>query len=120
MIEMANKQIFPAVLKYQTMLANSINNIKSANLDIDISANCDKLKEVSEYFAEFSKKLKHLESLVNRSNEPFDSSFEKACYYRDFICSGMDDLRELGDKLELCVDQDIWPFPTYEELLFNF
>ena len=120
MLEMANKQIFPAVLKYQNILASSINNIKATNLDVDISANCERLNQVSEYFAEFSKKLKHLESIVEDANKPFESSFEKACYYRDFVCSGMNELRDLGDKLELCVDQDIWPFPTYEELLFNF
>ncbi|MEG6566202.1 glutamine synthetase III [Thermoanaerobacterium saccharolyticum] len=118
MLDMAKKQILPAVLKFIKNVADSINAVKETGLDASIEAQADLLKEVSSLTAEFKKRIDNLESAVNNASNIEEDSFALAKYYRDEVFVKMGELREIGDKLETLVDADIWPLPTYSDMLF--
>ncbi|HHV73973.1 glutamine synthetase type III [Thermoanaerobacterium sp. PSU-2] len=118
MLDMAKKQILPAVLKFIKNVADSINAVKETGLDASVDAQADLLKEVSSLTAEFKKRIDNLESAVNNASNIEGDSFAVAKYYRDEVFAKMGELREIGDKLETLVDADIWPLPTYADMLF--
>jgi glutamine synthetase len=118
MLEMAKREILPAVVKYTTELATSINSIKATGLEVDCSAQEEILKEVSTTLASFRKNIVELERVNGEAANINRDIYEKACFYRDEIIPAMNRLRADGDKLETLVDASLWPFPTYGELLF--
>ena len=60
-----------------------------------------------------------LEEETEKAHHLQCSNQEQAVFYRDHVAKAMEELRKPADKLEMLVDEDIWPFPTYGELLFN-
>lgn len=118
MLDMAKKQILPAVLKFIKNVADSINAVKETGLDASIEAQADLLKEVSSLTAEFKRRTDNLEKALNNASNIEGDSFALAKYYRDEVFVKMGELREIGDKLETLVDADIWPLPTYADMLF--
>jgi glutamine synthetase len=118
-LEMANRQILPAVIKFTTSLANSINTIKATGVAVDITPQTELLTEVSALAASLKKKIKVLESSVNKGLDMKGDTYQIASYYRFDIFENMALLREDADKLETLVDKEFWPFPTYGDLLFN-
>lgn len=118
MLDMAKKQILPSVLKFIKNVADSINAVKETGLDASIEAQADLLKEVSSLTAEFKRRTDNLERAVNNASNIEGDSFAVAKYYRDEVFVKMGELREIGDKLETLVDADIWPLPTYADMLF--
>lgn len=118
MIEMSNKQIIPAVIKYMNEVATSINQIKATNLNIQITEIEKLVIEISETLNTFKIKVLELESLTQSAQKLKENIKEQARYYRDVICKAMEELRLYGDKLENMVDSKIWPIPTYGELMF--
>ncbi len=119
MIDMTKKQIVPAVVKYTSSLAKSINSVKEAVPGADISVQSELLVAVSSKLAELDAALKKLEK-ENAAAAAVSGSVEKqAEYYRDHVFKAMAELRAPADALEMMVDQDVWPFPTYGDLLFN-
>ena len=117
MIDMAGKQIIPAVIKYTTALASSINAVKAA-CDADISVQTDLLKEVSALLAEAKNALKNLTEIADRASAMSEGR-EQAICYRDQVKTAMDALRTPVDKLEMIVDKDMWPMPSYGDLIFE-
>ncbi|NLY43372.1 MAG: glutamine synthetase type III [Clostridiaceae bacterium] len=118
MLEMSKRQIMPAVIKYINELASGINAVKATGCGADTSAQEGLLREISAVLASFKKKVGKLESLVSEAAEMHENTYNKACFYRDKVLVAMDDLRNDGDKLETLVDKEVWPMPTYSELLF--
>ena len=118
MIEMSTKQIIPAVIKYTTELGQSIATVKSACASADVSAQTDILTETSSLLAETQKALKSLETVTAKGTEMGEGK-EQAVYYRDEVKSAMDALRAPVDKLEMIVDKDLWPMPSYGDLIFE-
>ncbi len=119
MLEMSKRQILPAVIKFSTDIANSINQIKLCGVDADISANIELLKETTSLTSELNKNISELEAKLNKAQELHGSSYEQAVYYKDVVFTQMSNLRTVADKLECIVDSKIWPFPTYADILFN-
>lgn len=117
MIDMAGKQIIPAVIKYTTSLANSINAVSSA-CDADVSTQMDLLKEVSALLAEAKAALAHL-SVVAEKAYAMEQGREQAICYRDEVKTAMEALRAPVDKLEMIVDKEMWPMPSYGDLIFE-
>lgn len=117
MIEMANRLILPAAAKYAANLAASIQNIKAAVPDADTYAQEEVLKEVSSTLKAFKEKTAALEKAVEEAAN-YDDAYERGVYYRDKVFAAMNDLRIYGDKLETLVDAELWPLPTYAEMLF--
>ncbi len=118
MIDIAGKQIIPAVIGYTTALGTSINAVKSACGDADLSAQTDILKETSALLSETKKALTKLIEVTDRGSE-LEEGREQAVYYKDEVKSAMDALRTPVDKLEMLVDKDVWPMPSYGDLIFE-
>ncbi|MGH2331046.1 glutamine synthetase III [Thermoanaerobacter mathranii] len=119
MLDIAKRQILPAVITFATKIAESINSVKATGLNADISAQTELLEEVSTLMSEFKKNISELENAVNEASNMNGDSYSKACYYRDVVFAKMGILREIGDKLETIVDAELWPLPTYADMLFN-
>lgn len=118
-LEMAKRQILPAVLKFEGSLAESINAIKATGLDTDTSVQADLLKDVSVLAASLNKNIKLLETAVEKAESFTGDMAELAKMYRYEVFTQMDTLRRDADKLETMVDKEFWPMPTYEDMLFN-
>jgi glutamine synthetase len=119
MLEMSKRQILPAAIKFETEIANSINQIKSCGVDADISANTDLLKDTAALVSGFKKEIFLLENSLNKAQDAFEDTFGQAMFYRNEIFSRMETLRAIADKLECIVDSKLWPIPTYADILFN-
>ncbi len=117
MIDIATKQIIPAVIRYTTVLAKSINEVKAA-CGADVTVQTDILIEVSSLLAESKKALVHLEE-VTKIAAQMKQGREQAVYYRDEVMSAMVALRTPVDKLEMLVDKSMWPMPSYGDLIFE-
>lgn len=118
-LDMAKKQILPAVIKFATSIANSINVIKSTGVEADITAQSELLTEVSALTASLKEGIKTLEASVEKASDFHGDTYEHAAFYRFDVFEKMNALRAAADKLETIVDEDVWPFPTYGEILFN-
>ena len=115
MISMASKQILPAVISYTTELASSIASVEAVGCDASVQK--ERLEKVT---AELKAMNTALEKLIADQ-----AAGEKECpkctavYYHDTIMADMATLRAPADKLEMLVDKDFWPIPTYGDLLFE-
>lgn len=116
MIDMASKQIIPAVMKYAGRLAKDVNEVKAAGADE--SALLDELKEITGELTKMKKALDVLKEKENKARKITDAR-KLAYFYKDNVRPAMDALRAPADKLEMLVDKKDWPFPTYADLLFE-
>ena len=119
MIDMTSKQIIPAVIKFVTSMAKSISTVKAAAEDCDVSVQAGMLKEISAKLAVTKAALLNLEAENDKAAAFAGSVGDQAAYYRDNVFVAMAALRVPVDELEMMVDQDVWPFPTYGDILFN-
>ena len=116
MIDMAGKDIIPAVASYAGDLANTVIAIKEAGATA--AAQVEMLNEVDGLLAEAKKALNTLKEVEAGAAKISDAK-ELAFYYKDTVKAAMDALRAPVDKLEMIVDGAIWPIPTYGELMFE-
>ena len=117
MIDMAGKQVIPAVIKYTTVLATSINTVKAA-CPADTSAQESLLTEVSALLAEAKSALGDLVEAAEKAYV-MEAGRAQAVCCRDELKAAMDALRAPVDKLEMIVDKDMWPMPSYGDLIFE-
>ncbi len=117
MIDIAGKQIIPAVIKYTTELAESINAVKAA-CDADVSVQTELLLETSDLLADTQNSLTKLKDVTAKGRSIADGR-ERAVYYRDVVMVTMKELRKSVDTLEMIVDKDLWPMPSYGDLMFE-
>lgn len=118
MIDIAGKQIIPAVIKYTTALATSLSAVAAACEDADISVQKELLVEVSDLLSDTKKALAALQD-VTEQGASMEEGRAQAVFYRDTVKSAMDALRAPVDKLEMLVDKDMWPMPSYGDLIFE-
>lgn len=119
MIEMAKRQIMPAVIKFATNIATSINTIKATGVAADVTAQTELLTEVSSLTAALKKNIAALEESVAKASSAHGDTYEQAALFRFDVFDKMAAVREVADTLETLVDSDVWPMPTYGDLLFN-
>lgn len=117
MIDIAGKQIIPAVIKYTTVLANSVSAVKNV-CDADVSVQEGLLSEVCGLLAQTKGALSKLEALVSQGIAMAEGR-DQAVFYRDEVMAAMEALRSPVDKLEMIVDKDMWPMPSYGDLIFE-
>lgn len=115
MMDMASKQIIPAVMRYTKQLADTVVAVKAAGADASVQSGL--LNEVSALLAEMKEALARLTELEAKAAGK--ESREQAFYYMDVVKKAMDDLRAPADKLEMLVDKEVWPLPTYGDLIFE-
>jgi len=118
-LEMAKRQIMPAVIQYTTSLAESINTINATGVNVDVSVQSELLTEVSSLLASLNKNVALLEKVVEKADNFDGDIFDLGMMYRYEVFEQMNTLREDADKLETIVDEDFWPIPTYSDMLFN-
>ena len=118
MIDIAGKQIIPAVIKYTTELGQSLATVKTACADADVSTQTELLKETSALLAETKAALTKLQEVTEQGGK-MEEGRDQAAYYRDTVKTAMDALRAPVDKLEMIVDKDLWPMPSYGDLIFE-
>jgi glutamine synthetase len=115
-IRMARTLIYPAAIRYRQELANSAASCAS----LGIPANLDTLKELSDIIAKFEAALHVLEgrnaSLAWAPGE--DGLQDSAREALTTVIPAMEELRRWADKLETRVANDLWPLPSYLEMLF--
>ncbi len=117
MIEMASRMFIPAVIKFTTTLANSINAVKTALPTADVSVQTDLLAETSTLLKQAKVALNNLTEYTKTAASL--EGEEQANYFRNLVFPAMDELRAPIDLLETMVDKDVWPVPTYGDLLFE-
>lgn len=118
-LEMTKRQIIPAAIKFATSIAESINTIKATGIDADISVQSQLLTEVSTLTASLNKNVALLEKAVEKADNFEGDIFDLGMIYRYEVFEQMNTLRVDADKLETIVDNEFWPLPTYEDMLFN-
>ncbi len=111
---MARTQILPAAIRYQSEVAQSVSALKAAG--VDSASQMDLLKSLTGTIDEFRKATSHLDHALAHHAEGDLHSHAK--YSRDQVLPAMNAVRALGDKLEGMVADDLWPLPTYREMLF--
>ena len=116
MIDMAGKDIIPAVSAYTGDLANTVLAVKEAGATA--STQVELLKKVDGLLTEAQAALETLQAETVKASAIEDVKAQ-AFYYKDTVKAAMDALRAPVDKLEMVVDSDIWPMPTYGELMFE-
>ena len=116
MIDIVSKHIIPAVVSYTTELANSVIAVSEAG--VDSSTQKELLDEVTKYLKEMKAALKKLTEVTEKASDITEGK-EQATYFRDVVKVAMDELRAPADKLEMIVDKEFWPFPSYGDLLFE-
>ena len=117
MIDIATKQIIPAVIKYTTVLAQSINEVKAVG-DIDTSVQLGLLKETSKLLKETNAAMKILGDCV-AEYPSHEEGPDRAHFCRNQIVPAMEALRAPVDALEMIVDKEMWPMPSYGDLIFE-
>lgn len=118
MIDITGKQIIPSVIKAATELSSSINAVKSACTEADVSVQTELLTKTSALLAQTKESLKKLEGAVAEAAAKEEGQ-EQAAYFKDVVKSAMEELREPVDQLEMIVDKELWPMPSYGDLIFE-
>ncbi len=116
MVEMARRQILPAVIEFKADLAASIGSITA--IEGDASVEMALMKKVSDALKSFNTHLGKLEKAIEVSAALHGDTKAQAESYRDKVFTGMAALRVDADVLETLVSEDYWPMPTYSKLLF--
>ncbi|MCR4651941.1 MAG: glutamine synthetase III [Lachnospiraceae bacterium] len=116
MIDMANKQIIPAVIGFAGSLAGTESNLKAVGADVSVVD--ERLKKVTDRLASMQKCCTALKEEVDKA-VAMSRGRDQAFYYMQHVMPAMEALRTPADELEGIVDKCYWPFPTYADLLFE-
>ena len=116
MIDMASKQIIPAVIKYTRSLAETINAVVKAGAEASVQV--ELLNETSALLSDTKVALAKLIDVTEEAAGKAEG-VEQARFFHDVVMPAMSELRAPVDKLEMIVDKEIWPMPSYGDLLFE-
>ncbi|MGN0795887.1 MAG: glutamine synthetase III [Christensenellales bacterium] len=115
MTDMVNKDILPSIEKYLGELAKTAE--RKAKLSIDSTYETSRLKKLSALQTAILGGVEGLETALAEINEK--SSQKEAEYYHDVVFKKMQELRAVVDRAEMLMPSEVWPYPTYGELLFG-
>ena len=115
-IHMAKKLYIPAVIRNTAALADAVIKLRHAKA----SSSCQKtlLDKVSKYLIETEKRLRELEAVTEKAHT-IARTDARAVAYRDKVVPAMNALRTPVDALEMLLPADLWPVPTYVDMLFK-
>lgn len=119
MIEMSKRDIIPSVTSFVKELADTALAKKSLSDIIPTSLEEELIISLSNKLVSFSKKTSELEDAVAKASEYSSDNLVHAKYYRETVLKIMQELREIGDSMEVETSSEYWPYPTYGELLFG-
>ena len=115
-LDIAKKQIVPAVMKYQKKLADSVSVLKETGVDTSVQE--DLLADITENLKAMFAAIGVLEADTAKA-QAIDEAQAQARFYHDTIFTEMNAVREPADKLEMLVAKEDWPFPSYGDLIFE-
>ncbi len=116
MIDMAGKRYIPAVVKYSRLVAQAAVAVREAGLEPEAQA--DLLREVNGNLSAARRALEGLKEAAAQA-VAIKNAREQAFFYKDVVMKAMEELRTPIDTLEMMVDKEIWPVPSYGELAFE-
>lgn len=119
MIDMAKKNILPAVSAYVRELTDTALAKKALSDAIPTSVEEELVASLSTKLVSFSKKTAELEEAVIKASEYSNDNLAYATYYRETVFALMQELRAVGDSMETETSSDYWPYPSYGEMLFG-
>jgi glutamine synthetase len=111
-LKMARTMLFPAAVSYQQRLASTSTALKALGMDHCTSM----LEDVTALLSRLQPAMAALDKAVH--HEASGATLDHAKYARDALVPAMNDVRALTDALEDLVDDEVWPLPTYQEMLF--
>lgn len=117
MIDIASKHIIPAVIQYITSLANSINQVKQASAVAYTGVQEELLVQSADLLKDTKEALRALETVV--AEVPETEGKEQAFFFMQKVVPAMEALRKPVDELEMIVNKNMWPMPSYGDLLFE-
>ena len=115
-VEMAKREILPAVLKFQKDICDVVSSRKAAGFKA--GAETELAEKVISLTDSLNAHIKELEKLIAKGHTVSDVK-KKAKFFHDKVFAEMQSLRAVADELETIVGEDYWPIPTYSELLFS-
>lgn len=118
MVDIASKHIIPAVIEYVTELAASINQIHQACPGALVEVQEERLMKSSKLLSETSNALQVLEQKIEEA-QCIENGRQRAYFFMQEIVPAMEELRRPVDQLEMIVDKNHWPMPSYGDLLFE-
>ena len=118
MYDMASKSIIPAVIKYTTQLAASIGAVKGVCQEADVSTQTELLLETSRLLAETKTALARLLEATEKASAAEGGKVQAIAFHREVV-PAMEALRAPVDRLEMIVDKELWPMPSYGDLIFE-
>lgn len=119
MLEMSKRDIIPSVTSFVKELTDTALAKKSLSDIIPTSLEEELIISLSNKLVSFSKKTSELEDAVAKASEYSSGNLVHAKYYRETVLKIMQELREIGDSMEVETSSEYWPYPTYGELLFG-
>ena len=116
MLDMAKKQIYPAVSKYAAELTRGYLAKKSAGFESNADKEC--IAKLNDTGDKIYAAVNKLDALLKESAN-FTEADAHALFLRDKVINAMKELRAFSDDAEQRVDKAYWPFPTYGDVLFS-
>ena len=118
MVDMAKKDVLPAVSKYSQLVASTILTKRAVCESLNCAYEKDMLTQISNLTADAYASVQQLESALSVA-QTLTCVDKLAPHYRDEILPAMQSLRKAVDQLECIVSAECWPMPTYGDLLFG-
>ena len=118
MLKMAKKEIIPAVSAYTADLANAVCAKKEAVPGVNCKTEESIIAKLSDLSAQFYDATNEMEELVAKA-ESIENVAEQARFYKDNVLEQMDKMRSPADIIEYNADREVWPYPTYGDLIFS-
>ena len=115
MIDMAAKQIKPAVIAYAKTVADTVSSIETVGADSSVER--ELLTNITANIKALDTAYKKLSEAIAKS-DTISEVKDKAMFVKDEVFTAMGELRAPADELEMLVDEEYWPFPTYGDILF--
>ncbi len=119
MVEMAERLIFPASAKYASEISKSIYSIKNAVSSVSTEFQERLVKKLNENMEGLLKASEKVTREMNKALEHENDMMAQAKVYRNSVLKAMGELRIYGDTLEKITDKRLWPYPSYEDMLFT-
>ncbi len=112
MVHIARTMILPAAVRHQGNLANTINSSEQAG------ASCDGLRGTHECFSDLVQQFQdQISEVEEKVHVPDVATLKQCTHCCEVLLTAMNSLRQSADALERLVERDLWPMPTYQELL---
>jgi glutamine synthetase len=118
LVDMVRRMIIPASNKYLSELAGEVSKVKSVLPSIDLKSQLGLMESVAQLLNCLSDKVDAMEDSLIKA-KAIEDEHEKAVFFQDKIFTLMSEIRSFADELELLVDKECWPIPTYGDLLYS-